>query len=417
MTSGRGRPAGAAPVGAEAESAAPGGDGPLPDRNVAADLRPDRSSTRRTVHDRIPFTDLAAMTREVRSEVDAAFARILDSGRFIGGEDVERFEQQWAAYCRTAHAVGVANGTDALQLALRALDIGTGDEVLVPTNTFVGTAEAVVLAGATPRFADVSPQTLLLTPVTLEAALSRRTRAVIVVHLYGQVADMDAIVRVAASAGVDVIEDAAQAQGASWRGRPAGSFGHVGCFSFYPAKNLGAFGDAGAIVTEDADLARRVRCMRDHGRSAGSHYEHRLLGTNSRMDTLQAAVLSVKLTRLEKWTAARRVLAGIYRAQLADGPVRLVEDLSGGGHGYHLLVARVRAREHARRRLLQAGIETGLHYPVPCHQLPPYARYPHGALPVAEQAAGEILSLPMFPHMTADQVSRVCQELQEAVAA
>jgi dTDP-4-amino-4,6-dideoxygalactose transaminase len=370
-----------------------------------------------TVTRSIPFADLAAMTREVRVEIDAAFARILDSGRFIGGEVVERFEQEWAAYCRTAHAVGVGNGTDALQLALRALGIGPGDEVVVPTNTFVATAEAVVLAGATPRFADVSPQTLLLTPATLEAALGPRTRAVIVVHLYGQTADMDAIGRVATSAGVTVVEDGAQAQGASWRGRPAGSLGQVGCFSFYPAKNLGAFGDAGAVVTDDADLARRVRCMRDHGRSGGSHYEHRLLGTNSRMDALQAAVLSAKLPRLEAWTTARRVLADLYRTQLADGPVRLVEDHSGGGHGYHLLVARVRSREQVRRRLLHAGIETGLHYPIPCHLQPPYTRFQHGALPVAEEAAGEIVSLPMFPHMTADQVRRVCSELQKIVAA
>jgi dTDP-4-amino-4,6-dideoxygalactose transaminase len=391
-----------------------GGSPHRPDEVAGHRPRPGRPLP--TVTHSIPFADLAAMTREVRAEVDAAFARILDSGRFIGGEVVERFEQEWAAYCRTAHAVGVGNGTDALQLTLRALGIGPGDEVVVPTNTFVATAEAVVLAGATPRFADVSPQTLLLSPATLEGALGPRTRAVIVVHLYGQMADMDAIGRVATSAGVTVVEDGAQAQGASWRGRPAGSLGHVGCFSFYPAKNLGAFGDAGAVVTDDADLARRVRYMRDHGRPSGSHYEHRLLGTNSRMDALQAAVLSAKLPRLEAWTSARRVLADLYRAQLADGPVRLVEDHSGAGHGYHLLVARVPSREQVRRRLVHAGIETGLHYPIPCHLQPPYTQFGHGALPVAEEAAGEIVSLPMFPHMTADQVRRVCTELQEIVA-
>jgi dTDP-4-amino-4,6-dideoxygalactose transaminase len=352
------------------------------------------------------------MTQEVRRDLDVALAQVLDSGRFVGGAAVERFEQEWAAYCGTSHAVGVGNGTDALQLALRALGIRRGDEVIVPTNTFVATAEAVVLAGATPRFADVSPDTLLLTPDTLEAALSRRTRAVIVVHLYGQVADMDSLAAVAESAGVAIIEDAAQAHGGTWRGRPAGSFGIVGCFSFYPGKSLGACGDAGAVVTNDADLARRIRSMRDHGRSEDSHYDHQILGTNSRLDAVQAAVLSVKLPRLEAWTSARRAVAGDYRSQLAGGQrVRLVHEAPGTGHAYHLLVARTPARERVRRHLSQAGIETGLHYPTPCHLLPPYREYTVRALPAAEQAAHEIVSLPMFPHMTVEQVQRVCAEL------
>src|SRR3954447_19442910 len=257
----------------------------------------------------IPFADLTVMTDEVRGEVEAGFRDVLDSGRFIGGDLVERFEQQWAAYCGTGHAVAVGNGTDALHLALRALGIGPGDEVVVPTTTFVATAEGVILAGATPRFADVSPDTLLLTPETLAAAITPRTRAVIAVHLYGQMADMDAIGRVAASSGLAVLEDAAQAHGACWRGARAGSFGHAGCFSFYPGKNLGAFGDAGAVVTQDAELARRLRSMRDHGRGGGSHYEHEFVGTNSRMDALQAAVLQAKLPRLESWVAARRAVA------------------------------------------------------------------------------------------------------------
>jgi dTDP-4-amino-4,6-dideoxygalactose transaminase len=365
----------------------------------------------------IPFTDVAAITREVRAEIDAALAQVLDSGRFIGGAAVERFEQEWAAYCGTTYAVGVANGTDALHLALRAMGIGPGDEVVVPTNTFVATAEAVVLAGATPRFADVSPDTLLLTPATLEAALTLRTRAVIVVHLYGQTPDMNGIARVAASSGLAVLEDAAQAHGGTWRGRAAGSLGDVGCFSFYPGKNLGACGDAGAVVTDDADLARLVRSMRDHGRSAGTHHDHELLGTNSRMDALQAAVLSAKLPRLAAWVAARRTLAACYRDLLGASPVRLVDETPEAGHAYHLMVARVPDRERVRRRLSQVGIETGLHYPVPCHLLPPYRRYAHESLPVAERAAGEIVSLPLYPHMTDEQVARVCAELHELVAA
>ena len=367
--------------------------------------------------DRVPFADLAATTREVRAEVDAAIHEVLDSGRFVGGPAVERFEQEWAEYCGTTHSVGVANGTDALQLALRALGVGPGDEVVLPTNSFVATAEAVVLAGATPRFADVSPDTLLLTAATLEAALTPRTRAVIVVHLYGQVADMDAIAAVAAAAGIAVVEDAAQAHGAYWGGRRAGSLGHIGCFSFYPGKNLGAFGDAGAVVTDDADLAAAIRCMRDHGRRAGSHYDHELLGTNSRLDAVQAVVLSAKLPRLDAWTASRRAAAGQYRSRLAGGPVRLVDVVDPAAHVYHLMVARVRSRNRVRRGLAESGIETGLHYPTPCHLLGPYRRYGREPLPVAERTAAEIVSLPMFPHLTETQVARVCDGLQQLLDA
>ncbi|SFL88271.1 DegT/DnrJ/EryC1/StrS family aminotransferase [Geodermatophilus ruber] len=365
----------------------------------------------------IPFADLSAMTQEVREEVDASFAQVLDTGRFIGGAAVARFEDQWAAYCGTTHAVAVANGTDAIQLVLRAMGIGPGDEVVVPTNTFVATAEAVVLAGAVPRFADVSPDTLLLTPATLEAALTPRTRAVIVVHLYGQMADMQAISGVAAAAGLALVEDAAQAHGGSWEGRPAGSWGRAGCFSFYPGKNLGAFGDAGAVVTDDADLADHIRSMRNHGRSDGSHHDHPVLGTNSRMDALQAVVLSAKLPRLDAWIAARRAAAARYEALLAGGPVRLVGRACGAGHAYHLLVARVPDRDRVRRDLAGAGVETGLHYPTPCHLMAPYRRYGAEPLPVAEHSAGQILSLPLFPHMTHDQVTAVCARLRELVPA
>jgi dTDP-4-amino-4,6-dideoxygalactose transaminase len=311
----------------------------------------------------------------------------------------------------------VANGTDALHLTLRALGIGAGDEVVVPTNTFVATAEAVVLAGATPRFADVDPGTLLLTADSLQAALTPRTQAVIVVHLYGQVPDMDAIGRVAASAGLVVVEDAAQAHGATWRGRPAGSLGRAGCFSFYPGKNLGAAGDAGAIVTDDPVVAERLRSLRDHGRAAGSHHDHQRVGTTSRLDALQAVVLSAKLRRLPAWTEARRRLARAYRDQLDDGPVQLVEEHPNARSVHHLLVAKVPGRELVRQRLRDAGIDTGLHYPTPCHLLGPYRQYAHGPLPVAERAAGQIVSLPLFPHMTDEQVARVCTELRRSLPA
>jgi dTDP-4-amino-4,6-dideoxygalactose transaminase len=364
----------------------------------------------------VPFTDLAAMTREVRADIEAGWARVLRSGRFIGGEAVEEFEQAWAAYCGVPHAVGVANGTDALQLALSALGIGAGDEVIVPANTFVATAEAVVLAGATPRFADVSPGTLLLTPEQLEAAVTDRTRAVIVVHLYGQMPDMDALCQAAARVGLAVIEDAAQAHGATWRGLAAGSIGTIGCFSFYPAKNLGAFGDAGAVVTADADLARRISCLRDHGRAESSHYRHELVGTNSRLDALQAVVLTAKLARLDDWTQARRRAVAGYRAALAGSAARMVEELPGSQGVYHLAVVRVPGRERVERRLAAMGIQTGIHYPVPCHQQAPYLSFADGRLPAAEEAAAEILSLPIFPHISDGQVARVCEAVHEAIA-
>ncbi len=362
----------------------------------------------------VPFTDLHAMTREVQVDIYQAWERLLESSRFIGGEAVEEFEELWAAYCGTPHTVGVGNGTDAIQLTLMALGIGPGDEVVIPTNTFVASPEAVVLAGAVPRFADVSPHTLLLTPDAFEAAITSRTRAVIIVHLYGQMPDMDALCRIADRAGLAVIEDAAQAHGAAWRGRRAGSIGLAGCFSFYPGKNLGAFGDGGAVVTSDAGLARRIRSLRDHGRTAGSRYEHDRVGMNSRLDAVQAAVLTAKLVKLDDWTEARRAIAAQYRAAFASWPFRLVEEAPDAYGVYHLAVARVMNRARVQQHLQSMGIDTGIHYPVPCHQHEPYRRFATEPLPVAEQASGEILSLPMFPHMTDEQVAHVCEAAHEA---
>jgi dTDP-4-amino-4,6-dideoxygalactose transaminase len=364
----------------------------------------------------VPFTDIGATTREVRTTVSEAWAGVLDNSRFIGGEACDLFERSWAAYCGTSHAVGVGNGTDALQLTLMALGIGPGDEVVVPTNTFVASAEAIVLAGATPRFADVGPQTLLLTAEALDAAITRRTRAVIVVHLYGQMPDMDALSRTAERAGVVLIEDAAQAHGATWRGRRAGSLGRAGCFSFYPAKNLGAFGDAGAVVTSDAWLAERVRCLRDHGRTGASHHRHAMVGTNSRLDALQAVVLVAKLTKLDAWTEARRAIARRYREVLRPGPAQVVAELPGSRGAYHLAVARVPRRDRVRAKLQARDVETGIHYPTPCHRQRPYRRFAAGPLPVAEQAAEEVLSLPIFPHMTDEQLARVLWALDEVLA-
>lgn len=362
----------------------------------------------------VPFTDLRAAAREVEAAVAGAWRGLLDAGAFIGGEAVEGFERAWAACCGTSHAVGVGNGTDAIALTLTALGIGPGDEVIVPANTFVASAEAVLLAGAVPRFADVDPATLLLTPQTLQAAVTPATAAVLVVHLYGQMPDMDALAQAAARAGLVMVEDAAQAHGATWRGRPAGSFGRAGCFSFYPAKNLGAFGDAGAVVTSDAQLAARVRCLADHGRAPGAHHRHQAAGTNSRLDALQAAVLTAKLGKLEAWTAARRAIAARYRAALTGGPVSMVGELPASRGAWHLAVVRVPRRGAVARQLAAQGIQTGIHYPVPCHQQPPYRRHATGPLPAAEQAAAEILSLPIFPQMTDAQVTRVCQAVRRA---
>lgn len=363
----------------------------------------------------VPFLDLSGMSREVRDEVLLEWGRLVDDNRFIGGEPVSSFEEAWASYCGSRFAVGVANGTDALHLALRALGVGPGDEVVLPTNTFVATAEAVVLAGARPRFADVDPGTLLLTGATLEAACTPATRAVIAVHLYGQMPDMDDLLSTADRLGLLLLEDAAQAQGANWGGRTAGSLGAVGCFSFYPGKNLGAFGDAGAVCTSDPGVADRLRSMRDHGRAVGGHHQHDLLGTNSRLDSLQAVVLSAKLRRLDQWNAERRRLAAAY-AELLDPAVELVHQLPGGYGVHHLAVARIPDRERVRERLADQGIGTGLHYPTPCHLMPPYQEFADGPLPVAEAQASRIVSLPMYPDLGLDRAARVTEAVNAVVA-
>ena len=368
--------------------------------------------------DRVPFTDLTAMAGEVWPAIEKDYLACVHGGGYVGGRPVASFEQEWAAYCGTDYAVGVANGTDALELTLTALGVGPGDEVVIPANTFIATAAAVVRAGATPRFADVSDDTLLMTPTTLSEALTPRTRAVIVVYLFGQLPEMADLLAVAHDAGIVVIEDAAQAHGAEWRGRRAGSFGDAGCFSFYPGKNLGAFGDAGAVVMSSAALADRVRALANHGRSHGaSHYAHDYVGTNSRLDALQAIALSGKLTRLDAWTRRRIELAARYRDLLSGtADVKVTGVSPFGRHVYHLFAVRVPARDSVQGELARRGIQTGVHYPVPCHLQPPLRRFADRPLPVAEQAAGELLSLPMFPHLTEAQVDVVCEALSDALA-
>jgi dTDP-4-amino-4,6-dideoxygalactose transaminase len=363
------------------------------------------------------------MTGEVWPEIEQDYLACLLDGAYIGGPAVTAFERGWAAYCGADHGVGLGNGTDALLLSLTALGVGPGDEVVVPANTFIATAAAVVRAGATPRFADVSDDTLLMTAGTLAAAITPRTRAVIIVHLYGQLPDMAGLAAIAQQAGIAVIEDAAQAHGAEWGGRRAGSFGAVACFSFYPAKNLGAFGDAGAVTTSRPELADEIRSLANHGRSHGhSHYDHDRIGTNSRLDALQAILLSGKLAHLEEWTERRIALASRYREQLGAGEftgtgLKLTATAPLARHVYHLFVVRVPRRDSVRAALAGRGIQTGVHYPVPCHRQPPLRRLADRPLPVAERAAGEVLSLPMFPHMTDRQVDYVCESLAGALRA
>ena len=361
----------------------------------------------------IPFLDLGAMHDEVWDEVDRSWASVTRDGAFIGGERVAEFERSWAAYCGVDHAVGVGNGTDALVIALRALGIGPGADVVVPANTFVATAEAVALTGARPLFVDVDPDTLLLDLDQVQDRLTAGADAVIVVHLYGQLPDMEALVALTTAAGVPLVEDAAQAHGARFRGRRAGSFGAVGCFSFYPGKNLGAFGDAGAAVTDDPDLAARMRSIANHGRSPDSKHEHPLLGTNSRLDGLQAPVLSAKLRHLEGWNAGRVRAASHYRSRLEASSVRLTDTHPDVDGAYHLQVVRVDDRDEVRNRLATRGIGTGIHYPVPCHLQLPYAD--GSELPVSEAAARQVLSLPMFPHLDVPAVDYVCDVLLETL--
>ena len=361
-----------------------------------------------------PLVDLAAQYRELRDELLPEVERILAAGAFIGGEPLTRFEAAFAALCGVPHAVGVANGTDALHLALRALEVGPGDEVITVPNTFVATVEAIVQAGARAVLVDARPDTLLMDTQHLDAARTPRTRAVIPVHLYGRMAEVDVIERWCAGHGIALIEDAAQAHGARLRGRRAGAFGDAGCFSFYPAKNLGAAGEAGAVVTRRPAVAARVARLRDHGQ--GERYHHDLVGYNSRLDALQAAVLSVKLKRLDDWNARRRTLAAVYDQRLAkvEGVDPLPAPARPESHVYHLYVVRVTERDRLRAALTARGIDTGLHYPVPVHLQPAFRDlgYAEGTFPVSEMAARTVLSLPIYPQMTEEAVHRVCDAIE-----
>ncbi len=360
--------------------------------------------------DTVPFYALWPQHEHFLARFRQQLDDVVMANAFVGGPWLDRFERRWAEYCGVDHAIGVANGTDAIELTLRGLGIGPGDEVVVPANTFVATAAAVVAAGATPVFVDVDPGTLLVTESNVLAALGPVTAAVIVVHLYGQVADVDAITSVADRHGIVVIEDAAQAHGASSDGRRAGSLARAGTFSFYPGKNLGALGDGGMVTTDDAVLAQRVRSLSNHGRGHVAT-EHIEVGRNSRLDGLQAAFLGEKLPDLDRFNRRRRELAALYRSTLLDLPLGLVQARPATEPVYHLMVAQVDERAWFRHRLADRGIETSIHYPMPCHRQPAFERFGSGYLPIVERAASRLVSLPLYPTMTNDQVHRVCEAI------
>jgi dTDP-4-amino-4,6-dideoxygalactose transaminase len=356
----------------------------------------------------IPLGDLQREYSRIRPEIDAAVERVLRRGWFILGEEGRAFEAEWAGYCGASHAVGVGNGTDAIHLALRAAGIGSGDEVIVPAMTATFSALAVSMAGAMPVFTDIDLARYTLDPAAFEAAITPRTAAVMPVHLYGCPADMAPIVDIARQHGLFVLEDAAQAHGARYQGRRVGGFGDAAAFSFYPSKNLGAYGDAGAIVTDDAALAEKARMLRHGGQK--QTYQHELLGINSRLDEMQAAILRAKLCHLDAWNKRRQTLAARYDAGLGDR-----EDLvlpiapDNAEHVYHLYVVRTPLRDSLRDYLAGAGVGTGIHYPKAVHLQEAYASlgYQAGSCPNAERAAAEVLSLPIFPQLTAREVDQV----------
>ncbi|HEX8070886.1 MAG TPA: DegT/DnrJ/EryC1/StrS family aminotransferase [Pyrinomonadaceae bacterium] len=356
----------------------------------------------------VPFLDLKPVYAELQAELDAAWRRAVSSGWYILGAEVAAFEAEFAAYCGARHCVGVGNGLDAIHLILRALGIGPGDEVLVPSNTFIATWLGVTYAGATPVPVEPDEETFNLDPARLEAAITGRTRAIVPVHLYGQCADMDAINAVAARYGLKVVEDAAQAQGARYKGRRAGALADAAAFSFYPGKNLGALGDAGAVVTDDAALAERVRVLSNYGSRV--KYAHEVRGVNSRLDELQAALLRAKLPRLDEWNERRRRVAQIYTQALEGVPdLRLPRAPAWAEPVWHLYVVRHPERARLREHLAARGVGTLIHYPLPPHLQPAYADMgcAPGAFPVAERMAREVLSLPMGPHLAAAEAEYV----------
>jgi dTDP-4-amino-4,6-dideoxygalactose transaminase len=363
----------------------------------------------------IPLVDLKAQHLEIADEVARGMAKVIEDTAFILGPQVKEFEEAFARFCGVPHCVGVANGTDAIELSVRALGLGLGDEVIVPANTFIASALGVVRAGARPVIVDCD-EYQLIDPSKIEAAIGPRTRAVLPVHLFGQMADMEKVQEIADARGLAVIEDGAQSQGAKRSGRPSGAFGVAAATSFYPGKNIGAYGDGGAVVTRSEEIASKLRKLRNWG--SEKKYHHPEIGFNSRLDTLQAVVLSAKLKRLDAWNEARRQAAVRYDRLLAGiGAIELPKTLPGNEHVWHLYVVRVPNRDEVLAKLNAAGIGAGIHYPVPLHLHGALSDlgYREGDFPEAERAANEILSLPLYPQITGEQQERVAEELRKAV--
>lgn len=367
---------------------------------------------------KIPLVDLQAQYATIKAEVGEAIDRILSSCKFILGEEVKLFEQEFAAACGAKHGIGVASGTSAIHLALTAVGVKPGDEVITTPFTFIATAEAISHCGAKPVFVDVDPKTYNIDPAKIERAITKKTRAILPVHLYGQPVDVDAILEVARKHGLKVVEDAAQAHDALYKGRRVGSLADAACFSFYPGKNLGAYGDAGGVVTNDAAVADTVRLLRDHGRR--DKYEHLVVGYGERIDALHAAVLRVKLKKLAGWTKARRQAAARYDSLLAGIPgLQLPYVLPGVDPCYHLYVVRTDRREELQKALSEAGIESGRHYPIPLHLQPAYKDlgYKPGDFPSAELAARTVVSLPLYPELPAEAQERAAGVARKVLGA
>lgn len=384
----------------------------LKDVSDAAEMKVGENAPQPPVG-KIPLMDLSAQYQTIKQDVRFAMDRVIFNNRFIGGKELEQFEADFARFCGANHAYGVSSGTSAIKLALRALEIGDGDEVITTPHTFIATAESIVAVGAKPVFVDVDDGTGNLDPELLERAITPRTKAIVPVHLYGRLADMDRIMAIARRHNLRVVEDAAQAHGAKLHGRQPASWGDVACFSFYPGKNLGAYGDAGGVVTNDSAIARRIVSLRDHGRS--EKYLSAEIGYDARMDTLQAAVLGVKLRHLGKWNEARRRLGELYNSRLADLPIALPKPDVNYEDVYYVYAIRSPVREQLRKHLNDAGIATGIYYPVPLHLQPALKSLGHGvgSFPVAERWANEVLALPMFPELSEGAVEHVANQVRQ----
>lgn len=360
--------------------------------------------------EKIPFATVERIHVQYGEELRWAYESVMDSNWFIGGEFCEKFEEAFAQYCGVKYCVGCGNGLDALMLSLRAMGIGSGDEVIIPSFTFIATALAVFYAGATPVFVEVDPETALLDPALIETAITEKTKAIIAVHLYGQMAPLDEICAIAKKHGLKVLEDAAQSHGAIYQGKRAGSWGDAGCFSFYPGKNLGALGDAGGVVTSDPELATKVRAIANYG--AEKKYVHDYMGVNSRLDALQATFLRTKLKHLDTWCAERQDIARRYLAEIKNPKVKLPV-IKHGIPVWHLFVVRCEDRDKLRAYLEERGIGTNIHYPIPMHEQKAFAKYglSHGSFPIAERLAATVLSIPMFNGMTNEEISAVIEAI------